>query len=125
MMLEKIPLEEEPQSPLPCCWPCPIPPRTRATPNQGAETSPKTTLQGPVSSLTNHLDVQSSLVLCSVYPHSELVLARISALCLADVEDGVLVRVADIDVAGVQGLATLGPDHLGLWLSLEQPAQAH
>lgn len=47
MILEKIPLEEGPQGPLPCCWLSPIPPRTRATPNQGAEMSPRMTLQGP------------------------------------------------------------------------------
>ena len=86
--------------------------------------SPRATLQGPIPSLTNHSDVQGSLVLRSVYPHGELVLARIAALRLTDVEDGVLLCVADVDAAGVQGLVTLCPDHLGLRLSLEQPAQA-
>lgn len=82
------------------------------------------TLQDPIPSLTNHSDVQSSLVLRSIYPHSELVLARIAALRLTDVEDGVLLCVANVDPAGVQGLVPLGPDHLRLWLSLEQPPQA-
>lgn len=82
------------------------------------------TMQGSIPSLTNHSDVQGSLVLRSIYPHGKLILARITALRLADVEDGVLLRVADVDAAGVQGLVTLGPDHLGLWLSLEQPTQA-
>lgn len=93
------------------------PPRTRPTqPRRRIDPA------GSHPQLTNYLDVQGGLVLGSVDLHGELILARVAALGLADVEDRVLSRVADVDAVGVQGLSSLGPAHLRLWLSLEQQA---
>lgn len=83
--------------------------------------SHSTTPQVPISSCTNHSDIQDGFVLCSIYPHCKLVFPRVAALRRADEEDGVLLCVADVDPAGVQGLVVLGPGHLGLRLSLEEP----